>query len=197
MATSRLRSAAEAFPSRHRLDLVEAPHHGLAPAQSRESTIVLLDQDVELVRPEPRELLVFEVDERQTLARHPGGQPLAAELMEKRCLARAPHPDDGRRLSTQGYRSVDPARGAFRDRPAQRVGKLLGQAGTVPVASVVGRFRGHSVHLSPGRTIAGFLLIKRRNRTCGGQVADPFLGRALALLSRVTQSERQPALGRV
>ena len=133
--------AHEPLPARNDLDLVEAPSHGLPPAQRRVPAVVLLDDQVQVPGRDARELLVLEVDVMQ---------PLAAKLMQERRLPRPAHTDHCGRLPRQGHPPVNSPRRPGGKRRFQRLGELLREPGPQGCGARV-------------RHVVAFRLLGRRN----------------------------------
>ena len=91
--------AHEPFPSRHELDLVEAPQDGRAGRLCREQAGVFVENEAEVARGKIEQSLILE---RQVGHQRQGtapGDDVCADLVQERGLPCATHPDDGRGLA--------------------------------------------------------------------------------------------------
>src|ERR1700722_9411418 len=130
----------EAFPSGYNLDLIEAPGYGLARPKRRETTVVFLQEEVQIPCRQSDQLFVLEVNVGQALTCDSRIQALPTQLMQKSCLACTPHSDHCCGLVRKGNRPVNVASRGEGYRPSERVSQFLDQ----PRAN---GFRNHLIHM--------------------------------------------------
>ena len=117
----------EPLPSRHELDLVEAPQHRRIGLLGGKQAGVLVENDPEVVRGESDQPLVLERQVGRKGQRAVPGRRFAANLMQERGLPGAAHPDDGRGFSRKPDSTVNVARRVRGRGGAQEFGKLLAE----------------------------------------------------------------------
>ena len=159
LGASRVQQPAhEPLPSRHELDLVEAPQDGRAGRLGREQAGVFVENEAEVARGKIEQSLILERQVGHLRQGTAPGDDLGADLVQERGLPGATHPDDSRGLAGKPESTTN-ATGRVRRRwSAQRLGKLLAERLPEPGS---GRF--HYILLLRRRILHVFLLVRRRN----------------------------------
>src|SRR5262249_21016569 len=161
----------KALPASHHLQLVEAPGDCLPPAQRGKAAVVLLNEQVQVLRPQFCQPLIFEVDVREAHTLYPTFVPLAPQLMQKGGLARPAHANHGCGLAGEAHSSVDaPWCGGWK-RYGQRIGEVLGKQR----AQWLGGIISHASYflLFKGRKSRFFILTARRKSRAAPPTTDP------------------------
>ena len=113
----------EPLPSRHELDLVEAPCDRRAGRLGREQAGVLVENEAELARGEVDQSLVLERQVGRQRRRAALGDQLTADLVQERGLPGTPHPEHGGGLARKPDSTVNAARRMRRRGGAQGLDK--------------------------------------------------------------------------